>query len=154
MPCLNKCRPKVFGTGNVNLYTVSTLKQCVYLSTCEPSVSLVCDCFNTLFAAAVWGSPDVTGRSYQEGKLFNRNHYEEHVASSVIAWGTLLLRSNLFVFKVCCTSKGQTPLPFCSGLSTRRTVQRSRKNGPVHVPSDWHVAHTVQMKEVSGKFCL
>lgn len=38
-----------------------------------------------------------TGRSNKDEKLFSQNYYEEHVASSVITWGTLLLHSNLFV---------------------------------------------------------
>lgn len=37
-----------------------------------------------------WCYPDMM-------KLFSVNHYEEHVASSVITWGTLLLHSNPFV---------------------------------------------------------
>lgn len=48
-------------------------------------------------AAADWCQRWSIGRSDQEGWLLGVNHYEEHVASPVIAWGTLLLHSNLFV---------------------------------------------------------
>ena len=90
-------------------------------------------------------------------KLSSMNHYEEHVASSVIARGTLLFHSNLFVLffqGLLRLKRTDAPLPFCSGLSTWLSVQQSRKRGPVHVPSDWHVAHILRMEEARRELCM
>lgn len=98
------------------------------------------------------------GRNYKDGKLLLLTCptcYEEHVASSVITWGTLLFHSNLCVLFFqgpLRLKRTDAALPFCSGLSTWLSVQRSRKRRPVHVPSDWHVAHFVCMEGQEGSY--
>ena len=93
------------------------------------------------------------GRSYKARKLFRLNHYEGHVASSVIAWGTLLLHSNLFVlfFQGSLLHKRtDAPLPFCSSLSTWLSVQRSRKKGSSPCPV-WLACRSHSLDGRSGK---
>lgn len=84
------------------------------------------------------------GSQWKEEKLLNPNHYEGHVASSVIARGTLLLLSDLFVlcaFKVRCASKGQTLrcfFFFAEACQHGSPSNGAEKGGPLYVPYEWH----------------
>lgn len=175
MVCWKDYWPSVSGTGCVNvlthwLYLVIVL----YLSAYQISKTDIylykkgflkkkilnnTDMYlNATWDYFSWCHPKIIyGKKPCVRNLFTLNHYEEHVASSVIVWGTMLLCSNLFVLSFQGSlhlKRTAATLPFCSDLSTWLSVQWSRKRGPVHVPSDWHVTLIVWMKGTRRKLCL
>lgn len=101
-----------------------------------------------------WCHPKIIyGKKPCVRNLFTLDHYEEHVASSVIVWGTMLLCSNLFVLSFQGSlhlKRTAATLPFCSDLSTWLSVQWSRKRRPVQCPI-WLACHSHCLDEGNKK---